>query len=78
MVPRLYKFYFQLLSGGDRNFICEHDIFIFMQELEGKAPVTLPPKKMSSYIESKINDTLMEEGEKKDSAKNYYFLNWTL
>ena len=37
-VPRYFKFYFQLLNQGDKNFICEHDIFVFIQELEGMAP----------------------------------------
>ena len=37
-VPRLYKFYFQLLMQGDKSTICEHDIFCFIQELDGAAP----------------------------------------
>ena len=37
-VPRYFKLFFQLLNQGDKSFICEHDIFVFIQELEGVAP----------------------------------------
>ena len=30
VVPRYFKFYFQLLNQGDKNFICEHDVFVFI------------------------------------------------
>lgn len=36
-VPRYFKLYFQLLNQGEKNFICEHDMFVFIQELEGMA-----------------------------------------
>ena len=44
VVPRLFKFYFQLISQSiDKSTICEHDLFVFVQELEGTAP-NLPSK----------------------------------
>ena len=43
VVPRLYKFYFQLLMSGDKFNLCEHDIFVFIQELEGVAPLEKKP-----------------------------------
>ena len=31
VVPRLYKFYFQLLAAKEeKSTICEHDIFVFI------------------------------------------------
>ena len=30
VVPRMYKFYFQLLTASDKSFLCEHDIFVFI------------------------------------------------
>lgn len=38
MVPRYFNFMFRLLIQGDKNYICEHDLFVFIQELEGMAP----------------------------------------
>jgi len=38
-VPRYFKLYFQLLNQGEKNYICEHDIFVFIQELEGMSPL---------------------------------------
>jgi len=38
MVPRYFKFLFQLIIQGEKSYICEHDLFVFIQELEGMAP----------------------------------------
>ena len=41
IVPRFFKFFFQLMNYGDKSYICEHDLFVFLQELEGVAPGNL-------------------------------------
>ena len=29
-VPRYFKLYYQLLMQGKKNYICEHDVFVFI------------------------------------------------
>ena len=29
VVPRYFRFMFQLIIQGDKNYICEHDLFVF-------------------------------------------------
>lgn len=43
-------------QGENKSYICEHDLFVFMQELEGVAPTSLNsrPKQESKDIEESI------------------------
>ena len=51
LVPRLFKFYFQLLNQGDKNYICEHDIFVMIQELDGGAPAPKSKRNIAASAE---------------------------
>lgn len=56
-IPRYFKLYFQLINQGEnKSYICEHDLFVFMQELEGVAPTALNtrPKQESKDVEDSI------------------------
>ena len=35
LVPRYFKLFFDLLDHGNKGYICEHDLFEFMQDLDG-------------------------------------------
>lgn len=68
VIPRYLKLYYQLINSGEKSYICEHDIFVFIQELEGTAP-TAKGKKASFVDELKANtdDTILNA----DLAKKF-------
>ena len=35
LVPKYFKLYFDLIDHGNKGYVCEHDLFEFMQDLEG-------------------------------------------
>ena len=37
VVPKYFKLFFDLLDHGNKGYVCEHDLFEFMQELDGLA-----------------------------------------
>jgi len=49
-VPNYLKFLFMLLDQGDKNFVCEHDLFQFMQSL------TYSKKGSSEYSQTKEDE----------------------
>lgn len=60
VVPRYFHFLFRLIIQGDKNYICEHDLFCFVQELEGMAPTNKDKRnKFKERLDS--NDSIKDD-----------------
>ena len=60
VVPRYFKLFFQLLNQGDKSYICEHDLFVFMQELEGVAPSTNANHRGRTESSGDVEDSILD------------------
>lgn len=78
VVPRYFKFLFQLIIQGEKSYICEHDLFVFTQELENMAPQKqdkskVKPSKLDGFHDIIESDLVMDLTGKKRVYKESMF-----